>query len=139
VCGEYNHFRLATAQSTDIKQNNTVDIANHSAAFTWRFHDDEHEQQSETGSDPSQLIAGVKSEKAAFRAFKMCYVNGNRKGDNGVTIAIGFHQKWIEDQRRQGSRIELIDVYCDALKFCADNNADLHKLSLADLQKAIMK
>lgn len=69
----------------------------------------------------------------------MCYVNANRKGDDGVTIAIGFHQKWLEHQRRQGSSIELIDVYCDALKFCADNNKDLHQLTFGDLQKAVMK
>jgi hypothetical protein len=92
-----------------------------------------------TGTDPSQLIAGVKGEKVAFRAFKMCYLNANRKGDEGVTIAIGFHQKWLEDQRRQGSKIDLIDVYCNALKFCADNNEGLQKLSLRDLQKAIME
>jgi hypothetical protein len=117
-----------------------VNIANHSAAFTWRFHDDdEPEEQVETGTDPSQLIAGVKSEKVAFRAFKMCYVNANRKGDEGVTIAIGFHQKWLKDQRRQGSSVELIDVYCDALEFCAENHANLHKLSFEDLQKGVMK
>lgn len=81
----------------------------------------------------------MKSEKASFRAFKMCYVNANRKGDKGVTISIGFHQKWLGDQRRQGSSIELIDVYCNALNFCADNNEGLHKLSLRDLQKAVME
>ena len=69
----------------------------------------------------------------------MCYVNANRKGDEGVTISIGFHQKWLAEQRRQGSSIELIDVYCNALKFCADNNENLHKLSLGDLQKAVMR
>ena len=69
----------------------------------------------------------------------MNYVIANRKGDNGVTIAIVFHQRWLDSQRPRGSRIELIDVYCDALKFCADNNADLHKLSLADSQKAVMR
>jgi hypothetical protein len=81
----------------------------------------------------------VKGEKVAVRAFKMCYVNANRKGDEGVTIAIGFHQQWLEEQRRQGSSIELIDVYCNALNFCAENNADLHRLSFKDLQEAIMK
>lgn len=64
-------------------------------------------------------MAGVEGERVGFRAFKMCYMNANRKGDNGVTIAIGFHQKWLENQRQQGSSIELIDVYCNALKFCA--------------------
>lgn len=126
---------------TDIIQNNTVDIAKHSAAFTWRLHNnDEPEQQADLDPDHSQLMTGVKSEKVAFRgAFKMCYMNVNRKGDKGVTITIEFHQKWLEDQRRQGSSIELIDVYCDALKFCADNNAALHKLLLADLQESIME
>jgi hypothetical protein len=81
----------------------------------------------------------VKGEKVAFRAFKMCYVNANRKGDEGLTIAIGFHEQWLAEQRRQGSSVELIDVYCNALEFCAKNGADLHKLSLGDLQDAIMK
>lgn len=69
----------------------------------------------------------------------MCYVNANRKGADGVTIAIGFHQKWLAQQRQQGSTIELIDVYCNALKFCAENHADLQELSFGDLQEAIMK
>jgi hypothetical protein len=137
--GKYNRRHVTASRIyTDYVQNNTIDIANHSAGFTWRFNDDDEPQESSTDGEPKQLIAGVKEEKAAFRAFKMCYVNANRKGDDGLTIAIGFHEQWLEEQRRQGSSVELIDVYCNALEFCAKNSAELHKLSLGDLQDAIM-
>jgi len=84
-------------------------------------------------------VAGIKDEKAAIRAFKMCYVNANRKGENGVHVAIGMHQQWIEEQRQQGCKVELVDIFCDALKFCAENNASLERLSLKDLQQAILQ
>lgn len=95
----------------------------------------EHED-AESGA--RQLVAGVKDEKAAIQAFKMCYVNANRKGADGVTIAVGFHQKWLQDQRDRGCKIELMDIFCGALKFCADNHASLQELSLEDLQKAVL-
>jgi hypothetical protein len=84
-------------------------------------------------------VAGIKDEKVAMRAFKMCYVNANRKGENGVHVAIGLHQKWIEEQRQRGCKVELIDIFCEALKFCADNNASLQQLSLRDLQQAVLR
>lgn len=130
-------YRGSIVYDRCISLRTTLEIANHSAAFTWRFHDDDHDQQSETGNS-NHLIAGIKSEKVAFRAFKMCYVNTNRKGAEGVNISIRFHLKWLEEQRRQGSKVDLVDIYSDALKFCAENHADLQKLSPRDLQKAIL-
>lgn len=85
-----------------------------------------------------QLVADVKDERVAIQAFKMCYVNANRKGADGVTLAVGFHQKWLQDQKDRGCQIELMDIFCGALKFCADNHANLQELSLEDLQKAVL-
>jgi hypothetical protein len=114
------------------------DIANHASAFTWRFKDDRDEQGAPTEGSSIQLVAGVKSEKVAIRACKMCFVNANRKGENGITVAIGIHQKWLNQQKTRGCKVELIDIFCDALKFCADKNASLQTLSLRDLQQAIL-
>ena len=116
-------------------KNSTASIANHSAAFTWRFQDGD-----DVGTDGvGQLIAGVKAEALAIRASKMCLANANRKGIDGVNVAIGFHQQWLDDQRRRGSNIELIDIYVDALRFLAEKHEDLERLSLDDLQKAVMR
>jgi hypothetical protein len=119
---------------TDTSQHNTLEIANHAASFTWRFNDDGDEQESADG-----LIAGITDEQVALRACKTCFVNANRKGANGVAVAIGFHQKWLDEQKRKGCTVELIDIFCEALKFCADNNASLQNLSLRDLQQAVLR
>jgi hypothetical protein len=132
------HYLYHARSLADISQNNTLDIANHTASFTWRFNDDGDEQQAGTQGSADQLVAGIKDEQVSIRACKMCFANANRKGENGVAIAIGFHQKWLEEQKRKGCTAELVDVFCDALKFCAEKNASLEKLSLRDLQQAVL-
>jgi hypothetical protein len=37
-----------------------------------------------------------------------------------------------------GYTIELLDIFCTALKFCAEKNASLERLSLRDLQQAVL-
>ena len=64
-------------------------------------------------------MTGTKDEKAAIRAFKMCYVNANRKGENSVHVAIGADQKRIGEQRQRGRKVEVVDIFCEALRFCA--------------------
>ena len=132
-----NHGRIQSIANKT--QNNTVDIAKYATAFTWRFVDDGEQQDAAIKGRARQLVAAIKDEKVSVLACKMCSVNANRKGENGVHVAIGMHQKWIEEQRQQGCKVELIDIFCDALKFCADNNASLQKLCLRDLQQAVLR
>ena len=132
--GEYGLDTSSVRSLTDTSQHNTLSIANHSASFTWRFNDDGDEQQPAAG----ELIAGIKDEQVSLRACKMCFVNANRAGENGVAVAIGFHQKWLDEQKRLGCTVELLDIFCNALKFCAEKNASLEKLSLRDLQQAVL-
>lgn len=62
----------------------------------------------------------------------------NFKGENGVIVAIAFHPQWLDEQKQRGSKVKLIDIFSDTLKFCAENNDGLHKLSLDDLRKAVL-
>lgn len=77
---------------------------------------------------PMPMINNLKSETN----------QSNRKGESGVVVAIGFHPRWLDEQRRRGSKIELIDIFSDALKFCAENSDGLHELSMRDLQKVVL-
>jgi len=122
----------------DISQDNTVNIADNAASFTWRFNDDGDEQRPSAQGGTDQLIAGVKDESVSLRACKMCFANANRKGKNGVSVAIGFHQQWLDEQKRKGCTIELVDIFCKALRFCAENSDELQKLSLRDLQQTVL-
>ncbi|KAH9909149.1 hypothetical protein F4778DRAFT_776311 [Xylariomycetidae sp. FL2044] len=137
----FQHFKAVTQLGENrICVSNTAEIANHSAAFVWRFNDDKDEDPvKDAGSSPKKLVAGIKGEKLAFRAVKMCYVLGTRKGAEGVQVAVGFHQKWLDDRRRRDCKVELIDVLSRALKFCAENHGSLEKLSLHDLQSAVFQ
>ncbi|KAK5081210.1 hypothetical protein LTR05_008004 [Lithohypha guttulata] len=117
--------------------NSAHQIAHHSTAFTWRSNNDEEVEHDE--NKPTRpIVTGVKGEAAAFQAFAMCYLNANRKGRDGVTIATGSHQKWLDNQRQRGSKVELIDICMAALKFFGDRAADLHGLLFRTLQQAVL-
>ena len=111
-------------------------IAHHSTAFTWRFNND---GEASKDNKTAPLLTTVKDEKMAVRAYKMCFVNANRKGPNGVTVEMGFQRQWVEDRRRMGCRVELMDVFTGALKFFAERAGNVQGLSWADLETVVTK
>lgn len=66
-------------------------------------------------------------------------MNANRHGQDGVTVAIGFHEKWPEEQKSNGCKIELIEICIKALRFVAENNSKLQDLSFGDLGAAVLE
>ncbi|CAK1359052.1 Peroxisomal-coenzyme A synthetase [Cercospora beticola] len=131
------HFKAMTQiRERKICLNEMDRLACHTAAFTWRFHNDVEDESSSADND-GPLIAGVKAEAMSMRAFHMCFVNANRHGEDGATVAIGFHEKWLDEQRSNGCKVELVEICIKALRFVAENNSKLQELSLEDLRAAV--
>jgi hypothetical protein len=107
-------------------------------AFTWRFHDSEPNlKESRSGNSvAAALVAGFKGEGIDFRGFSMCYVCVNRKGSDGLKIAVGCHPRWLAEQQKKGSRVELVDVFARALGLVAGaRGGRLCELALGDLER----
>ncbi|PPJ57874.1 hypothetical protein CBER1_00016 [Cercospora berteroae] len=131
------HFKGVTQiRERKICLNEMDRLACHTAAFTWRFHNDMEDEFSSADND-GPLITGVKAEAMSMRAFHMCFVNANRHGQDGVTVAIGCHEKWLEEQKSNGCKVELVEICIKALRFVAENNSKLQELSFEDLRAAV--
>ncbi|KAH8743037.1 hypothetical protein F5883DRAFT_594420 [Diaporthe sp. PMI_573] len=113
----------------------TAELARHAVAFTWRFHDSEPKDPGDAGA----LFVGFKGEGIDFRGFSMCYICVNRKGPDGLKIAVGCHPKWLAEQQRNGSRVELVDVFSRALSLVLGGSGRLCDLALGDLEAASLE
>lgn len=83
------------------------------------------------------LITGIKAETMSTRAFRMCFVYPNRHRQDGVTVAIGFHEKWLDEQRSNGRKVETVEIHINALRFVAQNNSKLQELSFKYLRALV--